>query len=538
MEQKLKRLPRKSWYSSRRWSLPRIIVQAIFLLLFFFLFLQTESKGMDSLGYPVEFFLYLDPLVALSTFFSAHYLPPGVCWSLLVIAITVVFGRVFCGWMCPFGTLHNMIGALRKWKGAQRVRGWFRIKYLLLIFFLSGSLVGIQLTGLFDPITLLIRHLSVGIYPAFNYLVNGIMDSVYKTDLGLLTSISDSIYNLLKKSLLAFQQPYFLQGSLITLLFLAIILSNLSERRFWCRYLCPLGALLGLLGRWAPFKRKVSEDCNSCALCNMKCQGGIKTDTWKPSECYYCMSCGDTCPKKAVSFAFALKPANESVEFGRRNALLAGGAGLVSVAVSRATPIFNPNKTNPNLIRPPGALPELEFLARCVKCGACMKVCTTNALQPTFLEAGLEGLWSPIVVPKTGYCEFNCTLCGQVCPTGAIQPLTLTQKREWRIGTAMFDLSRCLPHAHNTPCIVCEEVCPTPKKSIWFKEVVAHDRDGNELLVKQPRVDLKNCIGCGVCETKCPLVDAPGIRVTSIGETRSKKNQILLDNNVGNDYGY
>jgi len=534
----MKKSARKSWYSSRKQRLPRIIVQAFFLILFFFLFLQTESKGTDRLGYPVEFFLNLDPLVALSTFLSGHSLPVGVWWCLPVIAITVVLGRVFCGWVCPFGTLNNMIGALKKWKGAQRVRGWFRAKYLLLAFLLSGSLVGIQLTGIFDPITLLIRHLTVGVYPAFNYSVNGIMDSVYKTDVGLLTSVSDGLYGLLKKTVLAFQQPYFVQGSLITLLFIAIILLNLSERRFWCRYLCPLGALLGLLGRWAPFKRKTSEDCNSCGLCDMKCQGGIKTEAWKPSECYYCMSCGDECPKKAVSFGFSAKPADESVVLGRRNVLLAGGAGLASVAVSRATPVFNPNKANPSLIRPPGALPEPEFLARCVKCGACMKVCTTNALQPTFLEAGLEGLWSPIVVPKTGYCEFNCTLCGQVCPTGAIQPLTPERKREWRIGTAMFDLSRCLPHAHNTPCIVCEEVCPTPKKSIWFKEVVVQDRDGNDVVVKQPRVDLKNCIGCGVCETKCPLVDAPGIRVTSIGETRSKKNQILLDNNAGDGYGY
>ncbi|MDR0498399.1 MAG: 4Fe-4S binding protein [Holophagales bacterium] len=526
-----KKNTRKSWYSSRRWSLPRIITQTLFLLLFFFLFLQTESKGTDKLGYPVELFLEMDPLVALSTFLSGRSWPEHIGLCLLVIAITAVLGRVFCGWVCPLGTLHNMMGAIKKWKGPQRVRNWFHAKYLLLIFLLSGSLVGIQLTGVFDPISLLIRHLTIGVYPAFNYSANGTMDFVYRTDVGLLTSASDWIYDVLKKTVLAFQQPYFAQGALLSLLFLVILLLNLSERRFWCRYLCPLGALLGFLGRLAPFKRKTSKDCNSCGLCDQKCQGGIKTEAWKASECLYCMSCGDECPKKAVAFGFYVKPAEESVEIGRRNVLLAGGAGLASVAVSRATPLFNPTRPNPNLIRPPGALPEPEFLARCVKCGACMKVCTTNALQPTFLEAGLEGLWSPVVVPRVGYCEFNCTLCGQVCPTGAIQLLTPAQKREWRIGTAMFDLNRCLPHAHNTPCIVCEEVCPTPKKSIWFKEVLVQDRNGQELLVQQPRVDLKNCTGCGICVTKCPLVDAPGVRITSIGETRSKKNQILLSNN-------
>jgi formate hydrogenlyase subunit 6/NADH:ubiquinone oxidoreductase subunit I len=159
-----------------------------------------------------------------------------------------------------------------------------------------------------------------------------------------------------------------------------------------------------------------------------------------------------------------------------------------------------------------------------------MKVCTTNGLQPTFLEAGPEGIWTPFISRK-GYCEYNCTLCGQICPTGAIKALTVEQKREWRIGTAWFDRSRCLPHAHNQDCMVCEEFCPTPTKSIKFR---VRDRFGGT--VKQPYVDMTTCVGCGICVSACPLVDEPGIRITSIGETRSKKNQILLENLGG--YGY
>jgi len=507
----------------------RRTVQAIFLLLFLFLFLQTESTGADSLGYPAKLFLDINPLLALATFLSGHALLKGMLLCLILVVVSILLGRVFCGWACPFGTLHNMVGAIKHWKGVQQVRAWFRVKYLLLVFLLSGSVVGIQLTGILDPISLLIRHLTVGIYPSFNYAVNGIVDSVHKTDIRLLTGMADWVYDILKKTVLAFEQPYYLQSALMTLLFVAILLLNLSERRFWCRYICPLGAMLGALGRWSPFKRKTAETCNSCGLCDRKCQGGIKTiapeDTWLVSECLYCMSCGDVCPKNAISFGFTPKPAKESVALGRRNVLLAGGAGLASVAVSRATPKFNPNKPNPNLLRPPGALPELEFLARCVKCGACMKVCTTNGLQPTLLEAGLEGMWTPMLVPKIGYCEYNCTLCGQVCPTGAIQLLTPEQKREWRIGTAWFDRSRCLPHAQNENCIVCEEFCPTPVKSIKFR-VLDPFNEGVE--IKQPYVDLNTCVGCGLCVSKCPLVDEPGLRVTSIGETRSKKNQITL----------
>jgi len=513
----------------------RRLSQGFFLLLFLFLFLQTESKGADQLGYPAKLFLDFDPLLALATLLSGRALMAGFALSLLLVAITALLGRVFCGWACPLGTLHNLVGAMKRWKGPQRVRGWFRAKYLLLVFLLAGSAVGIQLTGLLDPLSLLVRHLALGPHPALNYAANGLMDAVYRADVRSLSHVSDSCFGFLKKTLLAFQQPYFTQGALLTALLLAILLLNLSERRFWCRYLCPLGALLGLMGRWALLKREVAEGCNACGACDRECQGGLKNQAWSATECLYCMACDDACPKNAVSFGFSRKPSKEAMDLGRRRVLLAGGAGLASVAVSRATPAFDPNRANPGLLRPPGARPEAEFLARCVKCGECMKVCTTNGLQPTLLEAGPEGIWSPILVPVRGYCEFKCTLCGQVCPTGAIRTLSQAEKIQWRIGTAMFDRGRCLPHAHATPCIVCEEVCPTPTKAIWFEEVVVKDRSGQEVRLKQPHVDLKLCIGCGICETKCPISDRPAVYVTSIGETRSKRNQLLLES--GGEYG-
>ena len=97
-----------------------------------------------------------------------------------------------------------------------------------------------------------------------------------------------------------------------------------------------------------------------------------------------------------------------------------------------------------------------------------MKVCITNGLHPTFLQAGFEGIWSPILIPRIGYCEFNCTLCGQVCPTDAIEHLDLEVKRERKIGLAFFDQNRCLPYAFEIDCIVCEEHCPTSSKAIVF----------------------------------------------------------------------
>jgi ferredoxin len=313
-------------------------------------------------------------------------------------------------------------------------------------------------------------------------------------------------------------------------LFLVILGLNLRERRFWCRYLCPLGALLGLLSRYSLLRRSVSEGCNECGSCASVCQGGADPDlrgAWRDAECYYCFNCDDVCPQNAVSFGFSGGKERVGLNLGRRKVITAAAVGVASVPLLRVTPASGV-RAHPGLIRPPGSLEEREFLRRCVKCGECMKVCITNGLQPTLFEAGLEGLWSPMLVPVVGYCEYRCTLCGQVCPTGAIERLPLEEKVKVKIGLAMIDKGRCLPWAHATPCIVCEEVCPTPKKAVWLEKARVRDREGREVAVQQPRVDLELCIGCGICETKCPVMDRPAIYVTSVGESRSEANQLLL----------
>jgi len=509
----------------------RRITQGLFLLLFLFLFFQTESKGRDELGYPVKIFLDFDPLILLTTLLSSHAVEKAFYLSLILVVMTLLLGRVFCGWVCPLGTLNNMTGFLRKTSGREKRAGWYRLKYLILFFLLVSSVFGMQLVGIFDPLSLLIRSLSVSINPIFNYGLTAFFDGIYRLDAKPLTGISEPMYMMMKKFLLAFQQPYFIQGTFIGSIFLFVLGLNLRENRFWCRYLCPLGAFLGILSRFSLLKRSVSEDCTACGACNNVCQGNAaphEKEEWKDSECFYCWNCDDVCPQNAVSFGFAGKKRTAAMDLGRRRVLTSVAAGIAAVPLLRADSHAKQGYENPWLIRPPGSLAEREFLSGCVKCGECMKVCITNGLQPTLFEAGLEGIWSPILVPRLGYCEYRCTLCGQVCPTGAIKRLKLEEKAKVKIGIAMLDKGRCLPWAHATPCIVCEEVCPTPKKAIWFEEAKVRDRSGKESVVMQPRVDLELCIGCGICETKCPVGSRAAIYVTSIGESRSKENQLLL----------
>jgi len=216
------------------------------------------------------------------------------------------------------------------------------------------------------------------------------------------------------------------------------------------------------------------------------------------------------------------------INLGRRKVLTAGTLGVGTACLSRVHPQASGRVFNPALIRPLGAVAEPEFLSRCIRCGECMKVCPTNAIQPAGLETGIEGLWTPVLNMNVGYCEYECTLCGQVCPTDAIRELPLEEKQKIKIGQSFVDKNRCLPYASSRPCIVCEEHCPTPTKAIRVEDIEVINESGQKVLVQQPHVDPELCVGCGICQNKCPIKDQSGIYVTSVGETRNPENQMLL----------
>jgi ferredoxin len=168
------------------------------------------------------------------------------------------------------------------------------------------------------------------------------------------------------------------------------------------------------------------------------------------------------------------------------------------------------------VIRPPASLEEDEFADRCVRCGNCMKVCITNGLQPTLLESGPAGIWTPRLVPEVGYCEYRCRLCGSVCPTGAIAKLSPAQKRLTRLGIARIERSRCLPWKENKECLVCQEHCPIPNKAIRLQKEMVSGK-----MIARPYVRQELCIGCGICQTKCPTRPVRAIRVVPVRVTHS-----------------
>ena len=129
----------------------------------------------------------------------------------------------------------------------------------------------------------------------------------------------------------------------------------------------------------------------------------------------------------------------------------------------------------------------------------------------------MEGVWTPVIVPRQGYCDFSCNACGQVCPVNAIPALNLEEKRQQVIGKAYIDQNRCIAWADKTDCIVCEEMCPLPVKAIQLVEASVINAEGSSVTVKQPQVNRERCIGCGICEYKCPLSSEAAIRVYTQG---------------------
>jgi len=174
----------------------------------------------------------------------------------------------------------------------------------------------------------------------------------------------------------------------------------------------------------------------------------------------------------------------------RRRKLLSGVvAGAAIMPLARSTSGFAVER-HERLLRPPGALDEEHFLERCIRCGECMKVCPNNALHPTLTEAGLEGLWTPVLVPRTGYCEASCVLCSQVCPTGANLGDYAPEKRvgPWELGAdtkpvklgtrLLRSWAACLPWAMATEWHRLREWCPTSPKAIYLRQAEAVGREG------------------------------------------------------------
>ena len=518
----------------------RIVSQAVFFALFVFAVWATWTSRLG--GYPVSALLELDPLVMLSTLLATGYVYKFLGWGLIIVAITFLFGRVFCNWMCPYGTLHQFIGWLfDNRSGNQRIEqnryhpAQF-LKYSILIVFLLMSAMGALQIGLLDPIVMMYRAMATFFAPILDTALGRVGGAT--EGLGVDGFFLDTL-----KFAPGVEHRIFVGSFWIGVIFLFFVLMNLWKPRFFCRFVCPLGALLGVMASKSVFRiNRIVEKCTDCDLCLLRCEGASDPQAQvRQAECFSCMNCIDDCPENALEFT-AFRQDRKQVlpypDLSRRKVVFAGALGLVAAPALRNNGRVNDENFSAKMIRPPGSVEESEFLERCIKCDQCINVCPTNVLQPaTLQEGGIEAVWTPVMNFHIAHCQLKCTLCSEVCPTGAIRKIEVAEKlgegpyREQgpvRLGTAFIDTTRCLPWANQVPCVVCEEVCPVAPKAIQTYDEETKDVFGKMVILYKPFIVPDLCIGCGICEAECPVQDQPAVYVTAVGESRSANRKLLL----------
>jgi ferredoxin len=493
----------------------RLALQIVFLVLFFVLLTLTVwPLGSVALGA----FLGADPLIALGSAASGVWLWPGFI-AIGMLVLPLVAGRAFCGYACPTGTI---IERTTPSKGPGRLPHAWRAKLRTLPAFVLIVCAGLLLFGssaylFFDPLATLTRTATTLLYPLLDRVLRLSGDVAYLV--APLRPAVDAATGALSGRFI-FTRPlvYGLQLGVLGM-FAGMLAVSWLEPRMWCRDLCPLGALLGLVGRFAVIGRTVDADvCISCGKCRAICPMDAIPDDFHAtdkSRCQSCYRCADVCPVGAISVGARARASVWTYSPTRRGIVTAGGLAVLA-GFFTFTGLGRREKA-PQLVRPPGARAEADVLALCSRCGQCMKVCPTNVIQPA-VSAGFEGVFTPQMDYRIGYCEWSCNECGKVCPTGTIRPLALEAKHKTAIGRAYIDRNRCIPWADYKTCLVCQELCPVPEKAITINTADVKTPDGTMVTLGRPEVVAARCIGCGVCANACPVANRPAIEVYALAE--------------------
>lgn len=504
----------------------KTIVQTL-TLCFFFALLWLASFPLKE-WIPVDFFLRLDPLVFLGTLISSRQWIWTLVPGLAILGLTLVMGRFFCAYICPMGITIDLSDRFFSPRGKNRTpadldnkTGLRKIKYFILFFILGSAVFSISSVFLASPMSLITRFYGLIIYPGAVLAGDTALDILLPVNMML---------GLETMAYVELQSYRFATQWFILFFFIAVFGLVYYKPRFWCRYLCPSGALMALMSKRPLMRRTVSRDCTDCGICRKKCpMGAIDEDPFNTfnRECIVCETCVRVCPEKAIKFSLDHSGKTSiSGEFmpARRKLMAsalsgAGAAILVHTGIGGVKSDLLPGNILPDsLIRPPGALTEQDFQSRCIGCGLCMKACPTNTLQPVWFEAGFGGMFSPKVLPRRGPCDPLCNVCGLVCPTGALRPLSPGEKMWAKIGTSSVIKHKCLAWEWKRECLVCFEVCPYAAIDL---------RRLPQVSVPVPFISQHKCSGCGACEYHCPVQGSSAIVVEPMEAIRMNRGSYI-----------
>ncbi|MBN1975515.1 MAG: 4Fe-4S binding protein [Sedimentisphaerales bacterium] len=502
----------------------QIAFLGLFLILLFYFcrpYRYDYSKEGSELFKHLELFLVLDPLVSI----SASIASKTFVWSLTIAAavmlIGTIFPRWFCGYVCPMGTLIDLFD----WSIGRRVK-LFRIKP-------KSWLVNLRFCFL----------TAVLVSSLFGILISGFVSAIPVITRGMLY-------------IFALLQPMPLKGweylpqlsiwhYVSIFLFLAILSLGFLRPGFWCAYICPSGALLSLASLLRLNERKVEDTCVKCGRCLSACDfGAIASDfTTRPLECTFCMSCADVCPKNSIKFVSRWndikekssdKNSNLQPSYARRNFLVSViGAAGVGTGIAAGLKPERGQYANSFPMRPPGSVPEDVFRGRCIRCGECLKACPVSILQPTGMELGFDGIWTPVVKIDSKACQPYCNNCGQACPTGAIRALSIDEKRAARMAQSEVDKSSCLAHCKTQECGLCVEECKAAGYNAleYIRVGIQYDNWGMPIEDSgflAPVVIEEKCVGCGLCQVKCHAENVKELGLL-------KRSAIIVKNGLGKE---
>jgi ferredoxin len=484
----------------------RVVVSILFFLLLTFLFLDIGAlvpAFLSNILVSLQVIPSLTKTLRLLTFTSLGLL--------LVLLLTLGFGRVYCSSLCPLGTLQDIVIHIAR---RNRKRRWFRYKKapfllhyvlfaILAVAFAGGSVL---LLNFLEPFSNYGRLLTTLVHPVIVLANNGIAFIFEQFGLYSVPTLSVRFVNAA-----AFLFPVVFLGVVIYL--------SYNHGRLFCNSLCPAGALLGLLSRVSLFRIVINEEtCTECRLCEKVCKARcIEANTKRLdfSACVSCFNCIDVCPSVGLKYEawWKRKPARAvDLNPGRRMFMSAAVASAMGAALPKkasddtlatAKPTFDESRRNP--IVPPGGVSVEHFSSYCTACHLCVSVCPAQVLYPSFLEYGVAGVFQPRMDYTVGSCTYECNLCSQICPSGAILPVDVPSKKLIQIGKATFVKEDCIVITKKKDCGACAEHCPT--KAV---KMVPYE---NKLMLPELNNDI--CVGCGACEHPCPTTPRKAIYVAA-----------------------
>lgn len=463
--------------------------------------------------------LFLDFTGTIHTWFGwmakIQFLPAALAVNVgvvvLLIALTLVFGRVYCSVICPLGVFQDVVS----WISGKRKKKKYRFSYSPAVKWLRYGVLGVFVIAIIAGIGSVVALLAP--YSAYGRIAQNLFAPVWQSGNNLLAYFAERVESY------AFYETEVWIKSLPTLVIASatlVLLVVLAWRngRTYCNTICPVGTVLGFLSRYSLLRPVIDSDkCNACSLCSRRCKAACidyKNHSIDYSRCVACMNCIDTCKHGAIHYRWkkhskqladsGVRQEMHATNNARRNFLTGAGLLLGAAAVKAQEKKVDgglavildkkiPQRKTP--IVPPGAQSLRNMVTHCTGCQLCVSVCPNQVLRPS---SGLMTLMQPESSYERGYCRPECTKCSEVCPAGAILPITTVDKSAIQIGHAVWVKENCVSLTDGVDCGNCARHCPTGAITM-----VPSDPDMPDS-PKIPVVNEERCIGCGACENLCP----------------------------------